>query len=153
MFLHVLVITGCGVLLISSDVDLSAGRDRDVLVTNSVTGTDLRALGIQSNGNLPTLLNLLSLAGIVDNGLVVFVGAVGEVHANNVKTGSAELVDGLDRVCLGADCADDGGAAVVLGWLELGVQLGEPFDLSRAGAEVVKGGRHLDSSRQKRVDG
>jgi hypothetical protein len=31
--------------------------------------------------------------------------------------------------------------------------LGEPFDLSRAGAEVVKGGRHLDRGMQKGVDG
>lgn len=27
-------------------------------------------------------------------------------HANNVQAGVPELVDGLNRVCLGADCAD-----------------------------------------------
>jgi hypothetical protein len=44
---------------------------------------------------------------------------MGEVHANNVEASSAELVDGLDRVCLGPDGADNGGSAVVLCRLEL----------------------------------
>lgn len=50
----------------------------------------------------------------------------GEVHANNVETGLAEGVDGLNRVGLGADGADDGRAAVVLLGLVGGVEVGEP---------------------------
>jgi hypothetical protein len=48
---------------------------------------------------------------------------MGEVHANDIETSRAELVDGLDRVRFGANCADDGSSAVVLGRLKLKVTL------------------------------
>ena len=96
-------------------------------------------------------MDLLSLAGVVNDGLVVFVRAVGEVHANDIKTGLAELVDGHDRVGLGANGADDGGPTVVPGGLEFGVELGEPGNLGGAGAEVVKSGRHLESRKRDEV--
>lgn len=60
--------------------------------------------------------------------LVVLVAAVGEVHANNVETIVAELVQGLDGVGLGSDCTDDGGTAKVASWLKLGVELCQPAD-------------------------
>lgn len=63
---------------------------------------------------------------------------MGEVHANNIETGGAELVDGLDRVGLGADRADDGGAAVVALRSVVGIQVGEPGNAA-AGIEVLLG--------------
>ena len=63
---------------------------------------------------------------------------MGEVHANDVKTGGAQLVDGLDGVGLGANSADDGGPTQVpLGGVG-GVKVSEPFDLATCG-EVVEG--------------
>lgn len=141
--IHVLVIAGIHVLLIGGDVDLGAGGDGDVGIVNRVSGSDLRALGIKSNGNGATKLGLLGLASIVNDGLVVFVGAVGEVHTNDIETSLAELVDGCDRVGLGANGADDGGSTIVLGGLDLSVELREPRNLGGAGAEVVKSGRHV----------
>ena len=151
VFIHVLVVTARDVLLIRRDVDLGAGRDRDVRIADRVASSDLRALGVKGNGNRTTALDLLSLAGVVDDGLVVLVRPVGEVHANDIEAGLAELVDGLDRVRLGANGADDGGPTVVLGGLEFGVELGEPRNLGGAGAEVVKSGRHVESRRRGKV--
>lgn len=51
---------------------------------------------------------------------------MGEVHADNVKTGISELVDGLNRVGLGANGADDGGAAIVALRSESSVEGGKP---------------------------
>lgn len=45
------------------------------------------AYGVKSNGDGAARLESLSLAGVVDNRLVVLVGTVGEVHADNVKAG------------------------------------------------------------------
>jgi hypothetical protein len=41
--LHVLVVTGSGVLVVGGDVDLGAGADGEVLVVDGVTGSDLRS--------------------------------------------------------------------------------------------------------------
>jgi hypothetical protein len=57
---------------------------------------------------------------------------MGEVHANNIETSCAELVDGLHGVRLGANCADNRGSAVVLGRLELdGTRLSALFFINR----------------------
>lgn len=71
--LHVLVITGSGVGLVSGDVEDVAHGDGDILVADSVTGTDLRTLGVESNGQRTTSLNTGSLAGMVDDRLVVLL--------------------------------------------------------------------------------
>ena len=68
---------------------------------------------------------------------VILVAAVREVHANDVETIVAELVDGLDRVGLGANGADNRGTAELASRLELSVELGEPLDLASK-VEVVK---------------
>lgn len=68
---------------------------------------------------------------------VVLVATVGEVHANDVETSIAELVDGLDRVGLGTNGADDGSATELASGLELSVELSEPLNLA-AEAEMVK---------------
>jgi hypothetical protein len=72
------------------------------------------------------------------------MGTYGEVHADNVETGLAQGVDGLDGVGLGADGADDGRAAVVLLGLVGGVQVGEPGDLAADGEVLLSGGSHCD---------
>lgn len=145
MCVHVLVIATCNILLIRGDVDLGAGRDRDVCIANGIASSDFRAFSIKGNGNWTAALDLLSLASIVNHRLVVFVGAVGEVHANNIETGLAELVNGRNRVGLRPNGADDRGTTIVLGWLEFGVELGQPRNLSGAGAEVVKSCCHFES--------
>lgn len=42
--------------------------------------------GVKSNGKGTALLSLLGLTGVVDNGLVVLIRTVREVHTDNVKT-------------------------------------------------------------------
>jgi hypothetical protein len=74
---------------------------------------------------------------MVDNGLVVLVGAMGEVHANYIETNFTEGVDLLSGVCLGADGTDDGGSPVLLCRCVLSVELAEPLDPGPAGVEVV----------------
>jgi hypothetical protein len=77
---------------------------------------------------------------------VVFVAAVGKVHAHHVQTSIAELVDGLDRVCLWADGADDGSPAQVPLGLQGSVELGEP--VNSAQVEVIESSSgHRDSYR------
>ena len=76
---------------------------------------------------------------------MVFVRAVGEVHADDVETGLAKGVHLLSGVGLGANGTDDGGAAVLLRRLVLGVELAEPFDSGPASIEVVETGDVISS--------
>ena len=119
---HVLVVALGSVCLISSDVHDIARADGNVRIVDRVAGSDLGALGIERNGKRPARVLLLGLARMVDNGLVVVVGAVGEVHADDIETCGSELVDSLDGVGLWANCADDGSSAVVLLWGEAGIE-------------------------------
>lgn len=90
-------------------------------------------------------------AHIVNDRLVVLVAAVGEVHAGHVQAGITQLVDGLDRVGLGADGADDGGAAEVAGRRELRLERGQPIDAA-ADIQVVLGrGSHCAEGSGVRV--
>lgn len=82
-----------------------------------------------------------------------FIASVGKVHANDVETTFTKLIDLLDGVCLGTwvmnkqqslrssvrltNSADDGGAAIVLGWLILCVELGEPLNSRATGTQMV----------------
>jgi hypothetical protein len=129
-------------LIIRGDVDCVPGLDGNIGIAHCVTSADLRALGVEGNGKRPACLVLLGLAGVINNRLVVVVRAVGEVHANDIEPSFAESVDLLGGVGLGANGADDGGAAVLLSRLVLGVQLGEPLDARAAGIEVVEGVGH-----------
>jgi hypothetical protein len=61
---------------------------------------------------------------------------VREVHANNIETGFAELIDLLDGVSLGTNGTDDGGTTVVALWSHLGIKLGIPFQLHTVGKVV-----------------
>ena len=67
--LHVLRIAGLLKLLVGREVHDGAGLNGDIDIVLGVTGPDLRALGVQGNGDLAALLDLLGLAGIVDDGL------------------------------------------------------------------------------------
>jgi hypothetical protein len=135
---HVLVVAGGGVLLIGGNIQDCAGLDRDIGIANSVTCADLRALGVEGNGERATSLGPLGLTRVVDNGLVVLVRTVGEVHADDIETNLAQSVDLLGRVGLGANGTDDGGTAVLLGWVVLSVELAEPFNPGPASVEVVQ---------------
>jgi len=64
---HILIVTACRILVISGNVELRAGRNGYVFIIGSVAGSDLRAFCVEGNGNLTTLLDLLSLAGVVDH--------------------------------------------------------------------------------------
>jgi hypothetical protein len=70
---HVLGVGGGGVLVVGGDVDLGAGGDGDVLIVGGVASADLRALGVEGDGNGAAGLGGLSLAGVVNDGLVVLV--------------------------------------------------------------------------------
>ena len=74
---------------------------------------------------------------------MVLVAAMGEVHANDIETSGAELVDGLDGVGLGSNGADDGGSTEVSCWLVLGVQLRKPLDLGSS-RQMICGSCHDD---------
>lgn len=67
MNLHVLIVTGSGICLIGGDVDFSAQADGIVLVANSVTGTDLRTLGVKGNGQRTAGLDTCGFTSIVDD--------------------------------------------------------------------------------------
>jgi hypothetical protein len=69
--LHVLVITGSGIGLISGDVKDGALRNREILVIDGVTGTDLGTLGVKGNGERTASLDTGSLARVVNDRLVV----------------------------------------------------------------------------------
>lgn len=79
---------------------------------------------------------------------MILIAAVGKVHAHNIETRFAELVDGLNRVRLGTDCANDGSTTEVARGLESSIKLGKPVD-SAAELKMIKGrGRHPDSTRR-----
>lgn len=96
------------ICLIGGEDNLSASLDWKVGVANSATSADLWALGVKSDSDLASWLLLLSLAGVVDDRLVICVVTVGAVHANDVETSLAERVDGSGRVGLWANGTDDG---------------------------------------------
>ena len=106
--LQVSCVTLLLVCLIGGEDDLSSSLDWEVGITDSATSADLWALGVKSNGDLAADHLALSLAGVVDDGLVVWVVSMRAVHANNVKAGSAELINSLWRVGLWANGANDG---------------------------------------------
>jgi len=64
-------IAGSGKLVVGGDIHDGAGRDWNVSIAGSLAGTDLGALGIESNGDLAALLNPLGFAGIVDDRLYI----------------------------------------------------------------------------------
>lgn len=67
-----------------------------------------------------------------------------EVHADDVQARLAEAVDGLDRVGLGSDGADDGGAAEVPLRLDGGVEVGEPGDGAANFEMILRRGHCVD---------
>ena len=69
MYSHVAGVARSGVLLVGREVHDRAGRDGNIDIALCVTGPDLRALGVQGNGDLAALLDPLGLTGIVDDRL------------------------------------------------------------------------------------
>ncbi len=136
-------VASLGVLLIGGEGDLVSGLDWQVLITDGVTGANLRSLGIQGNCELATLHDLLGLASVVDDGLMVCMVTVGAVHANNVHSTLAESVEGLDIVGLWSDCSDDGSTAEILWHLLLSIETSSKLQLGLV-LHVVKRGNHLD---------
>ena len=67
--LHVLGRARSLVLLIGGDVEDGTSGDGKILIVGGVAGTNLRALGVESNGNRTARLDLLGLASVVNDGL------------------------------------------------------------------------------------
>lgn len=67
--LHVVDIARGGILLVGRDVQDGAGLEGDIGIARGVTRPDLRPLGVQGDGDLAALLDLLGRASIVDDGL------------------------------------------------------------------------------------
>ena len=103
--LHVLVIAGSGVLVVGGYIDLMARGNGNVFISNGVTCADLgtflshtSALSshflnevgfsycIKGNGQRPTWHLALGFSGMVDDGLVVLICSMGEIHAYDVET-------------------------------------------------------------------
>ena len=143
---HVVCVAALGVLLVSGDVHKLACRNREVFVVLGIASADLRALGVEGNGKGAPRLGGEDGAGVVNDGLVIVVGTMREVHANNVEAGIAEGADGLDGIGLGANGADDGGTAVVTLRSVGGVEGGQPSDAS-ANLEMVLGRGGHDAVR------
>lgn len=141
-FLHVLGITSSDVFLIGGDVHDGTDGDGNVLIAGGVAGTDLGALGVEGNGDGSSRVDVNGSAHIVNDRLVVLVAAVGEVHTGHVQAGITKLVEGLDRVGLGADGADDGSAAKVAGRGEGCVEGGQPIDAATDFQVLLGRGRH-----------
>lgn len=83
-------------------------------------------------------MGLLGGTGVIDDGLVVLITAMGEIHSDHVHPSIAELVDSLDGVRLGPDGADDRGPSIRLSWGVRGVEVSEPFDSAPHG-EMIEG--------------
>ena len=75
---------------------------------------------------------------------VVLIAAVGEVHADDVQADITELVDGLHRVGLGANGADDGSPAEDALGLEGSVEMGQPVDPAAIVEVVESRSGHFD---------
>lgn len=93
-----------------------------------------------------------SLAGVVNDGLVVLIRAVREVHADDIEAGITEGVDSLNRVGLGANGADDGSTAVVVSGVVGRVEGREPGELASANVEMVLGSSSHDAHRARALD-
>ncbi|KAI6755395.1 hypothetical protein HG531_004501 [Fusarium graminearum] len=99
------------VLVVDVPERVSREEIRHYWATNMFLSSDLGTLGVEGNGDVAASVGGLGLTSMVNDGLV---------------TGISELVDGLDRVGLGANGADDGRAAVVALRSESGVEGSKP---------------------------
>lgn len=113
------------------------------MIVLGVAGPNLGALGIKGNSEVTARLGLLGGTSVIYDGLMILIATMREVHSHDVHPSLAELIDGLDRVRLGPDSADDGGSTICLGRSEGGIQVGEPFDSAPHG-EVIEGVDHDD---------
>lgn len=84
---HDLVVTLVLVLGVGGEEHDVAGLDVPVLLVLGDTGSDLGTLGVKSNGQGSALELLLGLSGVLNDGLVVLVRTVREVHSDNVESG------------------------------------------------------------------
>lgn len=75
-----------------------------------------------------------------------------KVHADDVETGIAESVDGLDGVGLGTNGADDGGTAEVVLRSVGSVEASEPSKLTTADVEVILSGRGNNAHGARTLD-
>ena len=71
--LHVLIVTGGSIGIVGGDVQLMTDLDGDIRIANGVTSTDLRALGVKSDGQGTASLNASSLTSVIDDRLVVLI--------------------------------------------------------------------------------
>lgn len=90
--LHGLIVASGGIRLIGGNGDLGTHLDGVVLVINGVTGTDLRALGVEGNSQRAAGLNASSLTGIVDDGLVVLMSRVNDCLHRMFEISSTNLI-------------------------------------------------------------
>jgi hypothetical protein len=89
-----------------------SGGDGDVLIVDGISGTDFRALGIESDRKRTTLSRLFGFTGMIDNALVILcvklghaillvaylVASMTKVHADNVHAGSTQLANHFNAV-------------------------------------------------------
>ena len=106
--LHVFVIASSGVLLVGGYIDLMALGNGNVCISNGVTCADLGTFllhtsaplsdsphkisvsyCIKGNGQRTAWHLALGFPGMVDDGLVVLVCPMGEIHADDVETSLA----------------------------------------------------------------
>ena len=74
---------------------------------------------------------------------MVFVAAMGEVHPHHVEASITKLVDGLNRVGLGADGADDGSPTQVASGLEFSVERRQPVNPAAQRQVLESRGSHF----------
>jgi len=110
--------------VVRRDGELGALLEQYVLVADRHAGPDLRALGVERDGEQAAVERRLldRLARVGDHLSVVLVRAVREVHAHDVHARLAQFGEHLDRLGLGADGADDARCAPVVG-LRVDVEL------------------------------
>lgn len=99
---HVLVSAGSLVLVISRDVHLVAGFDGNVDVSGGIARADFWPFGVKGDGHRAALPAAFGLSRVVDDGLMVLVRAMREVHADDVQSGFPQVIDFLHRVCFWA---------------------------------------------------
>ena len=66
------------------------------------------------------------------------ISSVREIHADNIEPSPAQHINFFNGVGLGANGANNGRAAVVQLWLELGIEAGKPLYLRASRRQVIQ---------------
>lgn len=112
------------------------------MVVFRVAGSNFRTFGVKGNSNGAAGFGSGRSAGIVNDRLMIVIGTVREVHADNVETSISKIADCFDAVGLWANGANDGRATIVALGFVGSVERGKPSDPASDLKVVLGSGGH-----------